>query len=112
MLSIPPPCRFIGDGDINTRRKHSRAELTEPTGAPTGLSVGVGAYDRGIRARVTRDFLSRLMFFKLLEQRSDRLVLISSSFLRHYDETKTLPYSLTQFCLTGADGAQLCLIFT
>ena len=30
--------------------------------------------------------------------------MISSSFLRLCDETKTLPYSPPQFCLIGADG--------
>jgi hypothetical protein len=32
--------------------------------------------------------------------------LISSSFLRHCDETKTLPYSPPKFCLIGADAVQ------
>ena len=32
--------------------------------------------------------------------------MVSSSFLRHCDKTKTLPYSPPQFCLIGADGVQ------
>jgi len=32
--------------------------------------------------------------------------LVSSSFLRHCDETKTLPKSIPKFCLIGADGGQ------
>jgi hypothetical protein len=30
--------------------------------------------------------------------------LVSSSFLRHYDETKTLLCSIPLICLIGADG--------
>jgi hypothetical protein len=32
--------------------------------------------------------------------------LVSSSFLRHYDETKTLLCSIPHICLIGADGKQ------
>jgi hypothetical protein len=34
-------------------------------------------------------------------------ILVSSSLLRHYDETKTLLCSIPHICLIGADGEQL-----
>ena len=37
--------------------------------------------------------------------------MISSSFLRLCDETKTLPYSPPQFCLIGADGVQRTVVY-